>query len=246
MVKTMQQKTGEITKGKIVRLLVYSILAFILLFNLINIPTEFNRALIYLFMFLMATVLLIIDWFDKYEILDTLTEEPRDQVFKFLRFRYRYMFIIFFFASIVYSLRVATTGLALVDAPTFEVVQFGSNTFYRAFLSGIAGLFENFFFFGVILAIIRSNIHFRLRAPFPIASFVAVFATAGVFVMYHSLVYGVTNIIATQSVFLFGFMFGALTVAFKSLVPADMLHFSNNFTIVIFRQYAVNPLAVIG
>lgn len=246
MAQAMQQKTSEITKGKIVRVLIYSILGFILLFNLINIPTEFNRALIYLFMFLMSTVLMIVDWFDKYEILDTITEEPREQVFKLLRFKYRYMFIIFFFASLVYSLRVASTGLALVDAPTFEVIQFGSNTFYRAFLSGIAGLFENFFFFGVILAIIRSNVSIRLHAPLPVASFVAVLTTAGVFVMYHSLVYGFTNIIATQSVFIFGFMFGALTVTFKSLVPADMLHFSNNFTITIFRQYAVNPLAVIG
>lgn len=234
-------------KGKLLRIGLFFTVSVLLLWNLVNIPEEFARATVYSFFTIVFLLFLLYDKaLKKAEYIETISEEPKEYrppIFNKLNFKW--VFGIFFVLSIILTINIARTGLYLVDAPLFQSSDFLiQNTFYKAFLSFVVGVVENSFFFGAIMPSIAVTIAAKTNMIIGVPS--GVVLSSGIFTLYHFLVYGFTNIVATQTVFLFGIIFAVITYLFRSLTPADLLHGFNNAAIVIFRKVSISPGAIFG
>lgn len=228
------------------------VLGMILVFSLINIEQEKWRAEVYLFMLVFTSGFVFLDFvLKRKEIIDTITEENRQTRFWILKnVNYKVMFIVFGVLSVLYVYKIASTGLALIDSPVLDVVPFAGTPIWLAFLSGLVGIVENYLFFGSVLPLINTNVsgnydeNSKNTLRKIIAAPIAIISTALIFAAYHWAVYGISNWVAFTSVITFGVIFGIVTLMFRSLVPSDLLHFSNNFGVTLFRHVSISPAAL--
>lgn len=130
-----------------------------------------------------------------------------------------------FIITIVAIYRILITNSAWVSYPVF---QFFESKIANSILSGVAGIIENWFFFGVILPTIYINLNKHVFYGSSITtSIVSVFLVSLIFLIYHVFVYG-NNMFALISSFTFALVCAVSVIITKSLIIADMLHFSNN------------------
>jgi hypothetical protein len=130
-------------------------------------------------------------------------------------------------------------GYQAVGAPTFQIIELGG--IEKSFISGLAGIVEDgfffyilpFLFFGVVLLVGRLA-KTDLSFTFPV--FFVITATF-TFTVWHFYRYGLTNLPATISVLIFGFINSVIVFLTRQLIFTHILHFVNNFSATIFKYY---------
>lgn len=245
--------TDKITKAKAYYLLLIFVLSFILLFSLANIPQEASRANFYLTMVSLCFIAVLIDWglkTAKLNIIDVVTEEPREiapisKVNKLFG-SYPAMFFLGLVITIYFIFNISATSQSIVAAPSFQAIpiEILENPIYKGFMSGIVGILENLFFFGVFFgtayAILQRGVKFFFKIENKwIALVLAVILTSLFFTGFHWFVYGTANLLALQSTFVFGALNCILKYIFRSEVIGSMWHFGNNFAVVFFRTVSL-------
>lgn len=218
----------------------------LLLWNLINVPTEHFRATVYGFMVVVFFIVFILDAIiKKRENIDVIVENPPEQRWAFFKgLSLKSVFLLFGVLSLLFLFNMSRTHFSLVGAPTFEVLPISTDPTFLAFMSGIVGIVENYFFFAAMFPTIGVNLSAKTGRLIGIP--LGIVATSLVFVLYHALVYGSANIIASQTVFAAGVLFCGLTFAFRSCVPANLLHWANNFGLNVFKTVNISPAALLG
>ena len=222
------------------RMLVIIAVTTFFLWLLINVQAESIRGLVYVLMGLSAIIFIGLDRaFKKFPQIDSILEENSNLRLSFLRGLSRQQILIGgILVSAFFAFNISRTGLAAVNAPLFQVAEFATNKFMQAFISGILGIIENAFFFSFIFPTIAANLNIK-GLPQVATIPVAILASGLVFVLFHFLVYGSANAVASQTVFMFGVINSTIVYAFRSLIISDLIHFTNNFSIVFFSKVAV-------
>jgi protein-S-isoprenylcysteine O-methyltransferase Ste14 len=151
---------------------------------------------------------------------------------------------LFLSALLLGSFIILTSGqqstLSLVQAPTFQLVDPGP--YGSAVLSGIAGIIENWFFFGVLLATEFALLYLAVGRRFYVAVLLVLLLNPLVFTVYHFARYSESPK-ALDSVYAFGFVCTGSTMLTGSLVLCDAWHFSNNFGVTFFATTPGDLLA---
>ena len=130
-------------------------------------------------------------------------------------------------------LKIKFTQEAFIQAPQFHISLFSINSkFANAFLSGITGgVFETIVFFGFLFPTLYAV--FKKTGFNEWSSlFWSVLVTSGFFTLFHYWRYAYL-ITALVSVFVFAVLMCLLTYAYKSTIPAMVVHFMNNFLVIV-------------
>jgi len=216
-------------RGSTLRLAFYLlILGPLFLWIVVNLPSSTAQVTVYTLMLILSMLGFIVDRLMKRrEFIDTILEEGQERrPFFFDRISTQSMVVIFILISFVFFFSMVQGNVALVSSPTFAVVPFADSVIWLGFLSGIVGMAENFFFFGFLFPSVNAIASTRLGTFAPIASMPMAVLT---FFVYHWLVYGPTDQVASMAVIVGGSIFVLTTFFFRSLLPADLIHFTNNF-----------------
>jgi len=228
--------------------LVFSLIMF-LIWVTANIPQESARALVYGFISLTAVVFIIIDWmFLKKEFIDSVTYENREyRPPPFNKMPFWMLVLLGIFLTFYIFFNVSSTQFSYVSAPTFQSTQFlVENPLFRSLLSGIAGLSENMLFFAVLLPTLYVTFKSRLKVPFIIPLFLAMILTSTVFMFFHFFVYGLSELTAFLSTFIFAFINCVFVFVFRNLFLTDVFHFFNNFFATWFSVGGRVALIIMG
>ena len=130
---------------------------------------------------------------------------------------------------------VRTTGLALIQQPTFHIGEgfFAFSKGINAFLSGLLpGVFESLVFFAFLFPTIHALIN-KYSKSFFISFLIAAIISSLLFMSFHFWVYGY-NQQALLSTLLFGFENVLLIYLFRSVYPCITIHFFHNLAVALF------------
>jgi membrane protease YdiL (CAAX protease family) len=142
------------------------------------------------------------------------------------------MFLIASIIAIYVFFSVAGTPLfQLVAAPQFQVI--ASTPGVQAILVVFTSSMEDFFFWGVLLALIYGVVYIGTKNQY-ISMAITGILTPLSFMFFHFLVYGTVNVPASTSVFFFGLMMSLAVLVTRNLLFPFMIHAANNFAITIF------------
>jgi|SRR3990167_127435 len=235
----MAMGSDEITAAKAFRLLLLLVFGAFIVFTIANIPALSNWAIIFGFMTVVSFLAIVAGKFKKVEIIDTVTEEPastRPAIIQSLGPYAVWITAIFFVLFSIFT--ITRTQQAIVAAPTFSVATLAADPLFSSIITGLVAIPENQFFFGFIFPTIAAI----LIRQFGLPSFAGVLGgmiiTPFIFMGYHSLVYS-GNLVAGNSVLLFGAVNCILVWVFRSLIVSDAWHFSNNFIIAFLRSSGI-------
>ena len=232
---------------------IYLSLTFALIMFLLwvtaNVPQETAKALIYSFIALTSVVFIMLDWlFVNKEFIDSVTYEdaslrppPFDKIPFWLLMLIGLILVFYIFFS------VSTTQYSYISAPKFQSTEFLTGSpFFRSMLSGIAGLCENLLFYAVLFPTLYSNLNKNKKVPFFISLFLAMILTSTVFMFFHFLVYGFSELTAFLSTFIFAFINCGLVFTFRNMFLTDIFHFFNNFFATWFATGARIAFVIMG
>ena len=229
--------TEEITSEKMGMFVFYLIVFTFLIFGLIGaIDTKgsvFNLLTLYILFFAVIGIIPVaIDNLTKGERdlpLDTVTFDTDDEAI--LPLSMKWQIVIGIAGSIFLGFFILSTGQSFLAPFRMQIFE---TTIGEAILSGVVGgVVEVATIFGVLFAI-SYFILTRMMGLF--GSILSLIAISLVFTGFHSIVYEY-NSSALISVFIFGLFFQAIPLyLFRSVVIPIMLHFTNNFIIVLFAS----------
>lgn len=134
-----------------------------------------------------------------------------------------------------------------IEAPLFQILEVtGVNS---AIVSGLIGIIENLFFFGVVWPLMFFVIRWMIfkfgGGDDPLTALLSSgFLTPFIFLLYHNSVYGVDRVLTSAWVLFFGFVVVASIIAFGNFLIADSIHFFNNFGITLFTNTTLTTLFV--
>lgn len=233
--------TDTITIAKIAGYLVFIFLTISLFWFTANVPEAREQSMFYVVMGVFASIIFISDVVLKkvrsgnrsFDLPDTVTYEEESPVFgKFPSWAKKILYVGAIFLAIYVFFNISQQpSFLLVDAPTYAAFTPTQN----AFMSGISGVVEDWFFFGIIFPTIFGICMALTRGKWWIAAVIALLVVPFIFTGYHVYRYG-SSTVKQESVLMYGF-FGVGTVFLTgSLILANAVHFSNNAGIVFFRN----------
>ena len=187
-----------------------------------------------LFGLILGFIPLLIDYFmnnGKELPLDTISYE-NDSTISFFN-NPSVQLISSFLLGVLTFIKIKFTQEAFIQAPQFHISLFSINSkFANAFLSGIVGgVFETIVFFGFLFPTSYA-IFKKMGFSKGVSLFLAIIGTSGLFTLFHYWRYAYL-ITALVSVFVFGVFMCLLTYAYRSTLPAMVVHFVNNFLVIM-------------
>jgi len=143
--------------------------------------------------------------------------------------------------SILLGYYITTTGQAFLSGSPFGVLinVFETNV-GNAFTSGLVGMVEVIVFFGVLFPTLYSLIY-NYTDSVALTIPISLLAISLIFMSFHMVVYRYDQS-ALMTVFMFGLLFQALpTLLTRNLTIALMLHFCNNFLVILWvvQKYSI-------
>ena len=236
--------SDKTTKGRAIRFALIFGLGVFLSWNLLNVPAEQFRATAYIVLSVFFFIGVFYDIiFKKKEYIDTILEEPKEKMI--IPVSRKWIFVLGIIITVFFTYRIVTLQQAIVDAPKFQIAEFTQNPYWGAFLSGLVGLVENAFFFSLIFPTIAANIGSKVGSS-TAGAISAIILASMVFLGYHFFVYGLTDIAASQAVLFFGIVNCIIVYVFRSIIVADLWHFSNNFFIALAQTVSVSLRVITG
>jgi hypothetical protein len=237
MERDMVLGSDAITKGKALHIIFVFFLFAFLSWAAANSPQD-EKAIFYSILSIGSLLFILIDLAlfkrAKIEFLDSVTYEPNETRPSFFQKIPNSVMIFLGFMLILFiAFSIANTQFSFVSAPTYSIMTFTQEPLFRAFMSGMAGIAENLFFFAVMFPTLVAVLNKIFNLPFPAALVFGILGIGVIFVFYHALVYGSANLVASISVFIFGAVNGILVYAFRNLFLSDIFHFFNNFLVVM-------------
>lgn len=150
-------------------------------------------------------------------------------------------------AGILTLFRLADTSY-IVTAPFLQIIQ--PNPVNTAFLSGLAGIIENIFFFSFlwefIYVMISLSFFWASKNPQPRISFyLSGIVIPWIFLLYHNTVYGIDQRATSQAVVFFGYEMVIVTGITKNYTYAHMRHFFNNFALALGQTSVLGVLLAV-
>jgi len=139
--------------------------------------------------------------------------------------------VIAILVAVLFAWRIATTNQAFVPYPTFSLLDIPA---LGALASGMFGLAENIFFWGLFFPTIFLLLNMRTKNFF-VAAIGAILILSSGFVTFHWFVYAI-NQMAMITTFIFGMLNCILVLAFRSLWVSDAVHFCNNFVASLLKS----------
>ena len=232
--------SDEITLAKAIRILLLLTFGAFIVFTISNIPSLINWAIIFGFMTTVSLLAIFGDKIDKrFEVFDTVTEEPASIRPSFIQGLGPYViWIAAIFFALFSIFTITRTQQAIVAAPTFSVATLAADPLFSSIITGLVAIPENQFFFGFIFPTIVALLVGRFGLPVFAGTIGGMIITRFIFMGYHSLVYS-GNLVAGNSVLLFGAVNCILIWAFRSLIVSDAWHFSNNFIIAFLKSSGI-------
>jgi membrane protease YdiL (CAAX protease family) len=138
----------------------------------------------------------------------------------------KYLLLISLILGIFISFRIMTTQTAFVPYPQFQIFDFLAS---NAFLSGIAGIVEDMFFFSFLFPTLFAILNKRVFNNSILSFVLSILTVSFIFMTFHIFVYG-----ANQPALLMSFIFAIISCAFvfitRSIIMSHAIHFFNNFT----------------
>ena len=162
------------------------------------------------------------------ETIDTVTIESESPI------DIKYQILTGAALSAIIGFFIATTGQAFVNAYPFGVsFNIWEGTVGSAMLSGlVGGVVESLFFFSLLTPTIYSITH-KFTDSVAISIIVAMLLGSFLFFASHIFIYKYSET-SLLTVFFFGLVFNAIPVIFlRSIIPSMMVHFTNNFLVVL-------------
>ena len=151
---------------------------------------------------------------------DTVTiETPKIKIFNL-----KYVFVVSAILTIAIVSKIFVTQQAFVPYPEFNFFQSGVG---NAIMSGIYGLAENWFFFVFMFPTFFAIFSMAIKNKV-IGFLISSVLTAFLFMTFHILVYQARQD-ALFSTLIFAFICVSSTTLFRTIIPADIMHFFNNF-----------------
>lgn len=236
--------SDKITDKKVTATFIYLIVTTILVWIIVNDPTNYRYGLIY---FIMSTTWFVATLFDftfkKNELIDTVSEEDRKKrPINFLRNLKDWQYVsIAMILGFITLFTVTNQQSLLISAPKFQIAPFIESTWYNALLTGLVAIPESLFFAGFLFPTIFSSINRQTKTEL-ITLPIAILATSLIFCLFHFMVYGTANLIGTEAVFMFGIRMCLWTYLFRGLLPTMTEHFANNLMASFLSVYTVAAL----
>ena len=181
--------------------------------------------------------------FGKITSASTVSEEPRNlRPFRFLRNitnTQLFLFTIVLCFAIFFNL--TSNGMSIIGVPTFSVMSVSKGVLYNSLTTAFVAIPETLLFFGLIFPTIYALIYKTIKEPMT-TLLLAIILASSVFSIFHWSVYGVANLSATISTFIFG-IFNCLWIySFRSSYSLIMIHAVNNFVAVFFSMAVIGLL----
>jgi len=132
------------------------------------------------------------------------------------------------------------------DAPAFQLVEVGTYSIGAAIATVCSAVMEDIFFFGVILGMVYGLTYGFTRNPW-IALFTALFLVPLIFMLFHTAVYGFSDVVGMVITFVFGLEQTVIVIFTGKLVWSHMRHGANNagkliFTAVTFTGFIISVI----
>ncbi len=201
---------------------------FFIIWYGINVPELQAKAQLFWWLGIFALGVIALDLIVKIsgvEFVDViLAEEP------LIRLSKKTMLGILVFGAFITMFFMANTGYS-VSAPTFQIVQLGPAG--DAILSFFAASMEDIVFFSIIPASVAGLAYFVFRNPW-ISLFLFVVVSPFIFVLYHMLAYGFTDVVASTAVYVFGLEMMIWVLLFRNLAWPHIRHGFNNMSKILF------------
>lgn len=252
MVQRTSLGSDNLNKAKVVAILVFLLLLSFLVFLTANATQDVrNVANFYESLSIVGLIALLVDFGIKktgfkvrrggkdIDFPDTIIYEKSSPYFRELPHTIKVLIVVitFFIGGWLIVNITNAPAAQIVDAPTFQLLDVGVQG--NAFLSGIAGIAENWFFFGFLMPTLFAVL-FIITRSFWAATAAIIIVMPFIFVGYHFAVYGESTV-ALQAVYFMGLLWTGTTLALGNLLFADVTHFSNNFAITFARAGATSP-----
>lgn len=230
--------TDQINLGKILflTLIVFSIM--ILAFYATNIPEIGARAQTYWILGITSVAVWgVSKGITKVKGLDfpnPIVFEGKTMIGDMTRKKYAVLFLVSLSLGIYIFFSVASSPtLSIVAAPHFQIVEVTPEI--SSLFTFMASLMEDFFFWGVVLALIYGVVYILSRSYY-ISLGVAGIGTPLTFMLFHTLVYGTTNVPASTGVFFFGVMMTLAVITTRNLTFPIIVHGMNNVALNLFES----------
>lgn len=243
--------SDDLNKAKVVSITVFLILISFLVFLTANASQEVAaQSNFYTILAVIAVMAMVVDFVFKksgfkvrkggqeVDLPDTLNYERKSALIGELPHTLKFALVVAVFIFGGYLINSITTATAsqIVAAPTFQVIDIGIEG--NAFLSGIAGVIENWFFFGFIMSTLFSVILIVTRSFWASVGGILLIMPF-IFTGYHFAVYGESTV-ALQTVYLMGVVWSASSLILGTLLVADVTHFANNFGVRLAQSGAAS------
>jgi hypothetical protein len=128
-----------------------------------------------------------------------------------------------------------------IEAPTFQIVDLG--TFGEALLDAAAAITEDIVFFAVVPGITFTIVYYASKSPILALIFVLILSPS-VFLVYHTLHYGFTDVVASTAVFFFGLEMTAWMIVMREIFYCHMRHIGNNLGKLIFTSMSFETFVI--
>jgi hypothetical protein len=228
--------TDQITMGKLLFLVIIVFSIVVLAFYTINIPDVSQRAMIY---WVLGVTSLAVWGVSKGVTKVKGIDFPNPIIFEadsMLGAVTRKKYAVFLLGSLIVGIWVffsvaSAPTLSILQAPKFQVIEV--TTEVSAVLTFMSSLMEDFFFWGVVLSLIYGIVYIMSRSYY-ISLGAAGFGAPLTFTLFHTLVYGTTNLPASTSIFVMGVLFSALVLITRNLTFPIIVHGLNNISLNVF------------
>ena len=149
--------------------------------------------------------------------------------------------LVFAIVLLLVSFFVVGKSQYAILAPKFELVECG--TFCNAFVSIPAAIIEDFIFFSVIYGAIFSLVLLFTRNLW-LALILATLLNPFIFLFYHTLKYGASDVVNSVNVFIFGLEQTLIVLLLRDLILVHARHVGNNVAQEIFTQMTLSGFFV--
>ena len=245
---TQWQVSDSITTGKRIYIFVIIVFMLTLIWFTINYPAKADIAQIYWWLMMSSLIIWAIDLGLKKngtELIDTGWFESESLIFGKIEGN---KMLAFFALSVVVGLAVFSqiifTGQSFVGTPVMshQILDLGITG--EVMLTTIAAVAEDLLFFGFIPFAIFGILFMLTKNPY-IAFVFAIVFNPFIFMFYHFYVYGLENMSASVSVWVFALINTVIVMIMRNLMMTHFFHVFNNLG-TVFRKGAQIGMIIFG
>jgi len=152
------------------------------------------------------------------------------------------LMIAIFILSGLFTFFIFSKTAYRISAPTFQVVDLGLGG--EAILYLFSAMSENWIFFAVVPGLVFAAVYYLSKKNSLLSVLFTIILTVAIFVAYHTLHYGFTDVVATFFVGLFALEMSVWMVLIRDITYVHIRHIANNLGILIFTQMSVQTLFI--